>query len=68
MSAHQQFYSTVQLRQEWDEELAAELEARRIEAANEALAEMQASLDDEFLKELEAKYPMLRAWPGKDKK
>jgi hypothetical protein len=62
MSAHQQFYSTVQLRQEWDEELAAELEARRIEAANEILAEMRAQRDEEFIEGLEEKYPILKGW------
>jgi hypothetical protein len=66
--SHQQFYSTVQLRQEWDEELAAEIEARRIETANEILLEMRASLDDEFRQQLESKHPILRAWPGKDRK
>jgi hypothetical protein len=64
----QAFYSTVQLRQEWDEELAAEIEARRIEAANEALQEMAAARDAEFREQLESKYPqLLAAWPGREK-
>lgn len=45
-----------------------ELEAREIEDANEILAEMQASRDDEFRAALEEKFPILRAWPGKEEK
>jgi hypothetical protein len=53
----EQFYQTVELQQVWQEE-----EAKRIERANEALAEINATRDEEFRREIEAKYPNLRSW------
>jgi alpha-D-ribose 1-methylphosphonate 5-triphosphate synthase subunit PhnG len=59
-----QFIQTVELEQAWREEI----EAREIERANEVLAEMRASRDEEFAASLVELFPMLRAWPGKTAK
>jgi hypothetical protein len=59
-----QYEQTVELEQAWREEI----EAREIERANEVLAEMRASRDDEFAASLADKFPILRAWPGKEPK
>lgn len=59
-----QWYQTVEAERAFREEL----EAREIETANEILAEMRASRDDEFAEQLAEKYPQLRAWPGKGQK
>jgi hypothetical protein len=44
------------------EEWLYEIEARRIEDANEVLHEMAAVRDEEFRAEIEAKYPILKGW------
>jgi hypothetical protein len=59
-----QWYAQVGQLEEW----LYEEEARRIEDVNETLREMSAARDEEFRRELEAKFPELRAWPGKDNK
>ena len=51
-----QFY---QQKQQWAE---LDDEAERIERANAALQEMTAARDEEFRKEIEAKYPILKGW------
>jgi hypothetical protein len=48
------------------EEWLYEAEARRIEDANEVLREMSAARDEEFKRELMAKYPILKTWPTKE--
>jgi hypothetical protein len=55
---HAQFVQTVQ---QQERELAEEVEARRIETANEILFEMS-ERDKEFREELESKYPILKGW------
>jgi hypothetical protein len=57
-----QWYQTVG---QWQ---AIDSEAERIEEANAALQEISAQKDDELRAELEAKFPMLRAWPQKEKR
>jgi hypothetical protein len=57
--SHEQFQATVQDEEEFRYELA---ERERMDAL-EIAAEMQR--EREFTEELAAKYPILRAWPGK---
>jgi hypothetical protein len=54
-----------QVGQHLEQEGRYEIEARRIEDANAILQEISERKDEEFRAELESKYPMLRAWPGK---
>jgi hypothetical protein len=50
------------------EEWLYEAEARRIEDANAELQEIVAGRDAEFMAAMLAKFPELRAWPGKGQK
>ena len=60
--SQQQWAQTVEAERAFREEM----EAREIETANEILAEMRASRDDEFREEIEEKYPQIKAlWPGR---
>lgn len=60
--SQQQHYAQVQQWQELEAAGKEEAEWRRIEDANLALQEIAAARDEEFRKELEAKYPILRSW------
>lgn len=58
--SHPQYVQTVE---QWEEQMFRdELEARRIEDANEILAAMSAERDAEFRAALEVKYPSLKGW------
>jgi hypothetical protein len=59
-----QWHQTVEAERAFREEI----EARQVEDANEILAEMRASRDDEFAEQLAEKFPQLRAWPGRNPK
>ena len=65
MSA-QQYHA--QVGQEEEREWLDEVDARRVEDANAELQEIAAGRDAEFMAAMLAKFPELRAWPGKGQK